>query len=92
MAWVVNVTWALARFGGVLRLRADFVVTEAMVVFTGWQSVLLLREQGGRAALAGQPRGGRRALAGDASSRGGPEEVGRRAPGVGHSARVCQAC
>ena len=31
MAWVVSVTWALARFGGVLRLRADFVVTEAMV-------------------------------------------------------------
>ena len=79
MACVVSVTRAFAR-GGLLalRLRADFVVTEAMVVvFTGWQPVLLLREPGGRAALAGQPRGGRRALANDPWSRGGPEEFGR---------------
>ena len=41
-----------------------------------WQPVLPLLEQGGRAALAGQPRGGR-SLANDPWSRGGPEEFGR---------------
>ena len=83
MACVVNVTRAFAR-GGLLelRLRADFVVTEAMVACAsqgGVAAVLLLLDQGGRAALAGQPRGGRRAVAGFAWLRCGPEEVGRRA-------------
>ena len=89
VACVVNVTRAFAR-GGLLelRLRADFVVTEAMVVFTGRQPVLLLLAQGGRAALAGQrSRGAVWSLVNNDRSRGGPEAFG---VATALPRRVCQ--
>ena len=97
VACVVNVTWALVFFGLLaVRLRADFVVTEAMVACapsgrgTGWAAAAQVFSEGGGqglgAALAGQrSRGAVWSLVNNDWSL-------RRRPGVGTALPGLPAC
>ena len=100
VACVVSVTWAFARLGLLaLRLRADFVVTEAMVACAPFTSVTTLCASTGRgftpAALHNSPGGqlsrgsprGRGAVAGRSQASLGRVAGPKWRPGVGHSAR-----